>query len=134
MSKIPAITPHRATFFRVLLAAALLAISFLATTSLAIPVAEDMNDKINHVIAFFLLALLVDLSFPAWSFLTKVLVLIAYGLSLEAVQAYLPYRSCSLFDLGADAVGLALYGICQPALRYVPFLGKGPEESARENP
>jgi len=134
MSKIPAITRHRAMLFRVLLAAALLAISFLATTSLTIPVAEDMNDKINHVIAFFLLALLVDLSFPAWSFRTKVLVLIAYGLSIEVAQAYLPYRSCSLFDLGADAGGLALYGICQPALRYVPFLGKGPEESARENP
>ena len=134
MSKIPAITRHRAAFFRILLAAALLAISFLATTSLAIPVAENMNDKINHVIAFFLLALLVDLSFPAWSFRTKVLVLIAYGLSIEVVQAYLPYRSCSLFDLGADAGGLALYGICQPALRYVPFLGKRPEEHARENP
>jgi len=134
MSKIPAITRHRAAFFRILLAAALLAISFLATTSLAIPVAENMNDKINHVIAFFLLALLVDLSFPVWSFRTKVFVLIAYGLSIEVVQAYLPYRSCSLFDLGADAGGLALYGICQPALRYVPFLGKRPEEHARENP
>jgi VanZ family protein len=134
MLKIPVITRHRATFFRVLLAAALLAISFLTTTSHTLPVAGDINDKVGHVIAFFLLALLVDLSFPAWSFRTKVLVLIAYGLSIEVAQAYLPYRSCSLFDLGADAGGLALYGICQPALRYVPFLGKGPEEHARENP
>jgi VanZ family protein len=80
------------------------------------------------------LALLVDRSFPAWTFRTKVLVLIAYGLSIEITQAYLPYRSCSLFDLGADAVGLAFYGICQPALGYFPVLRKGPEETSREAP
>ena len=124
MPKFPAFDRDRAMLFRILLVAALLAISFLATTSLTIPVAEDMNDKVNHVTAFFLLALLTDFSFPAWTFRTKVLVLIAYGLSIEIAQAYLPYRSCSLFDLGADAAGLVLYGIFQPALRYVPFLGK----------
>jgi VanZ family protein len=126
MMPIPTIARDRTMLFRVLLFVALLAISFLATTRLTIPVVQDMNDKLNHAIAFFMLALLVDLSFPAWTFRTKALVLIAYGLSIEIMQAYLPYRSCSLFDLGADAVGLALYGVCQPALRYVPFLGKRP--------
>lgn len=126
MSKIPTIARDRTLVFRVLLVVALLAISFLATTRFTIPVTQEMNDKLNHALAFFMLALLVDLSFPAWTFRSKVLVLIAYGLSIEIMQAYLPYRSCSLFDLGADAVGLALYGICQPALRYVPFLGKRP--------
>jgi VanZ family protein len=125
MPKFPALDRDRATLFRILLAVALLAISFLATTRLTIPVAENMNDKANHVAAFFVLALLVDFSFPAKTFRTKVLGLMAYGLSLEIMQAYFPYRSCSLFDLGADAVGLALYGICQPALRYIPVLGKG---------
>ncbi len=90
-----------------------------------------MNDKAGHLMAFFVLALLVDRSFPAWTFRTKVLVLIVYGLSIEIAQAYLPYRSCSLFDLGADAAGLALYGICQPALRYLPLLGNVPEETNR---
>ena len=123
----------RATLFRVLLAVALLAISLLATTRLSISVAGEMNDKVNHAIAFFMLALLVDRSFPAWTFRTKVVVLLAYGLSIEIAQAYLPYRSCSLFDLGADAGGLVLYGICQPALSYLPFLGKGPEKTGREN-
>ena len=131
MSKIHTIARDRATLFRVLLVVALLAIFFLATTRLKIPVAGDMDDKVNHVIAFFVLALLVDFSFPAWTFRTKVLVLIAYGLSIEITQAYLPYRSCSLFDLGADAGGLALYGICQPALRYLPVLRKGPEDTNR---
>jgi len=131
MSKLHTIARDRATLFRVLLAIALLAIFFLATTRLKIPVAGDMDDKVNHVIAFFVLALLVDFSFPAWTFRTKVLVLIAYGLSIEITQAYLPYRSCSLFDLGADAGGLALYGICQPALRYLPVLRKGLEDTDR---
>jgi VanZ family protein len=132
MSKIHTIIARdRATLFRVLLVVALLAIFFLATTRLSIPVAEDMNDTVGHVIAFFVLALLVDLSFPAWTFRTKVVVLIVYGLSIEIAQAYLPYRSCSLFDLGADAGGLALYGICQPALRYCSFFGKGLEGNNR---
>jgi len=129
----PVVSRDHAWLFRVLLAAALLAISFLATTRLTIPVAREMNDKVNHGAAFFLLALLVDHSFPAWKFRTKVLVLIAYGLSIELTQAYLPYRSCSLFDLGADAVGLVFYGICLPALSYLPGLGKGPGEKNREN-
>ena len=125
---------ERTTLIRVLLIAALLAISFLATTQRTIPVAGEMNDKVNHVLAFFVLALLIDLSFPAWTFRTKVVMLIGYGLSIEIVQSYLPYRSCSLFDLGADAIGLALYGICQPALDYVPFIRKGPDEKSTENP
>ena len=113
MSKFPAITRKRAALFRILLAAALLAVFCLATTRLDVPVSRALNDKANHALAFFVLALLVDFSFPAWTFRTKVLVLIAYGLSIEITQAYLPYRSCSLFDLGADAVGVGLYGICQ---------------------
>ena len=134
MSKIHTIARDRTTLLRVLLAVALLSISFLATTRLSVPVARDMNDKVNHVLAFSALALLVDLSFPAWTFRTTVLVLLAYGLSIEITQAYLPYRSCSLFDLGADAGGLALYGICQPALRYFPVLRKRPEDTGGENP
>jgi VanZ family protein len=127
MSRNPTLAFDRVLLSRVLLVVALFAISFLATTRLTIPVAGDMNDKVSHVLAFFVLALLVDHSFPLWTFRTKVLVLIAYGLSIEITQAYLPYRSCSVFDLGADACGLALYGICQPALRYLPVLRKGPD-------
>lgn len=134
MSKMRIIAARdRVTLFRVLLAIALLAISFLATTR-TIAAAGDISDKVNHAFAFFVLALLVDRSFPAWTFRTKVLVLITYGLSLEIAQAYLPYRSCSLFDLGADAGGLALYGICQPALRYLPLLRNVPGEAGREEP
>ncbi len=132
MSMPPVVSRDRVWLYRVLLAAALLTISFLATTRLAIPVAREMNDKVSHALAFFLLALLVDYSFLAWKFRTKALVLIAYGLSLELTQAYLPYRSCSLLDLGADAVGLAFYGICSPALGYLPGLGKDPGRLTRK--
>jgi VanZ family protein len=134
MSKSHTITCERTLLIRGLLIAAVLATSFLATTQRTIPLAGEMNDKVNHVLAFFTLALLIDHSFPAWTFRTKALLLIAYGISIEIAQSYLPYRSCSLFDLGADAVGLALYGICQPALGHLPFLRKGPEEKDRENP
>ena len=68
------------------------------------------------MMAFFILALLIDHAFPVWKFRTKALVLIAYGLFIESTQAWLPYRSCSLLDLGADAGGLILYGICRSAI------------------
>lgn len=125
MSKIQTLVRDRVILFRVLLVIALLVIFFLATTRLSIPVARSINDKVNHMLAFFVLALLVDLSFPAWTLRTKVLLLIAYGLSIEITQAYLPYRTCSLFDLGADAIGLALYGICQPVIAYFPLFRRG---------
>jgi len=90
MPTFPAKACDRSTLFRVLLVAALLTISFLALTRLTIPVATCMNDKVNHVTAFFVLALLVDHAFPAWAFRTTVLALFAYGLSLEIAQAISP--------------------------------------------
>ena len=108
---------------RSLLLTAIVSIGYLATTSRHIPVVEDVNDKINHCAAFFTLALLLDFSFPATRYgLSKALPLLGYGLSIEVVQYFLPYRSCSFFDLSADAAGLFLYWIMIPVFKRLPFL------------
>ncbi len=108
--------------YRLLLTAALIVISFLATTSSSVPVVEDINDKVEHGIAFYALALLADFSFPRTDFgRAKALSLIVYGLGIETIQYFLPYRTFSLFDLGADAAGLFAYGISIPALRQLPL-------------
>jgi VanZ family protein len=108
---------------RLLLIAALVAIFALATTRFSLPVGQDMNDKAGHLLAFFALALLVDFSWPATGFRArKVLSLLGYGLAIEVVQYFLPYRSFSLLDLGADAAGLFLYGMTVPLLKNLfPF-------------
>ncbi len=120
--------------FRFLLATTFIAISYLATTSASIPGVEDVNDKIEHAFAFFTLALLADFSWPESDFgPRKILFLLGYGLAIEITQYFLPSRDCSLFDLGADAVGLCVYWMAIPLLKNIRPLslrwkgGNGPD-------
>jgi VanZ family protein len=106
--------------YRLMLAAALLAITYLATTSRQIPILENVDDKIIHVAAFYVLGLLADVSWPASGFrLPKALALLGYGLAVEIMQYFLPHRTFSLFDLGADAVGLLIYATSVPLLKNI---------------
>ncbi len=109
--------------FRLALLATVIVVTYLATTPLKYPVVEDINDKVNHFLAFYVLALLVDFSFPKDGFgVTKTLALLGYGLLIEVIQYFLPYRSSSLYDLAADGAGLFVYWFSLPALRHVPLL------------
>lgn len=124
---------QHALIYRVILAITLGAISFLATTDIQLPVAEDISDKINHAVAFFTLALLVDFSWPKSGFRAlKVLSLLGYGLAIEIIQYVLPHRSFSLFDLGADGVGMFLYGLSVPLLKNLYPLSKRFETGGEE--
>lgn len=111
------------TCFRAVLCAALVVITHLATTSVNYPVISGINDKLNHIMAFYLLALLTDFSFPNSKLnLAKIISLLVYGFSIECVQYYLPYRTFSLLDFGADAMGLMAYGMSVPVLKHIPLL------------
>lgn len=109
--------------FRLALAAALVVITYLATTQLDYPAIGNINDKVSHILAFYVLALLGDFSFPEHKFDPgKILLLLAYGLFIEIIQYFLPYRTFSLLDLLADAIGLVLYSLSIPVLRGTPLL------------
>jgi len=109
--------------FRLALVAALVVVTHLATTQMNYPVVENMNDKVDHILAFYVLGFLADFSFPGKRFgLSKVLPILGYGLLIEVIQYFLPYRSFSLYDLAADAAGLAVYWLSLPALKHVPLL------------
>jgi VanZ family protein len=109
--------------FRLALVAALAVVMHLATTQMNYPVVENMNDKVNHILAFYVLGFLADFSFPRKKFgLSKVLSLLGFGLLIEVIQYFLPYRSFSLYDLAADAAGLAVYWASLPALKHLPLL------------
>ncbi len=111
--------------YRVLLVMAAIIIISLATTSREIPIVEDINDRVNHIFAFYVLALLLDFSFPASAFrATKVLSLLGYALAIESIQYFLSYRTFSLFDLGADAFALVVYRLSLPYLRLLPLFRK----------
>ena len=96
---------------RLALALCLASIAMLAFAPLSIDPGTG-NDKINHILAFGVLAALVDGSFPGpgpgqgWA---KWFSLLGYGLLIEAVQFFLPFREASGWDLLADAAGIGLY-------------------------
>jgi VanZ family protein len=109
--------------FRLSLLAALIGILYLATTPQPYPVLDPINDKFKHLLAFYVLGLLIDFSFPDKTFCTaKIVSILGYALLIEAIQYFLPYRTASVLDLAADALGLVLYAASIPMLRHVPVL------------
>jgi VanZ family protein len=111
--------------YRVLLIMAAIIIIYVAATPRKISVVGNINDKVSHIISFYVLALLLDFSFPTSAFReTKVLSLIGYAVTIEIVQHFLSYRTFSLIDLGADAFALVVYRLSLPYLRLVPLFRK----------
>ena len=111
-------------FFRLVLTAAVIAITYLATTRQELPLAKEISDKANHVLAFYVLAFLVDYSFPEKGLgIGKIAALLAYGVLIEIAQSFLPNRTPSLIDLLADGVGITLYKLFMPVLKYIPVFG-----------
>ena len=123
------------TTFRFLLSAAVVVISYLSFAQIESEAIESVNDKIWHALGFLALALLVDLSWPYVSFsVRKFLPLLGYGLAIEIVQYFLPYRTFSLLDLAADGAGILGYLAVSPLVRMSGL--KGPtasRETSRKN-
>jgi len=108
--------------FRLLLAGTLLFISWQATirNGIALPLAN--SDKELHFLAFCTLAVLLDFAFPKSRFgWFKILALIGYGILIEVVQSFFPYRSTELADVFADIVGIFAYAVTIPLLRRFTF-------------
>lgn len=93
--------------WRVALMISVIAVIYLATTSQAYPVPASGNDKANHFIAFLELTLLAFLAWPGARLLYVVPPMLLFGLLIEFIQSFLPYREFSLMDVVADASGVA---------------------------
>ena len=106
---------------RLVLAFTVAFISWQATIQNVIELPPLMNnDKILHYCAFGVLAFLLDYAFPRSRFgFAKIMVLILYGLGIEYVQSFLPYRSASAGDLYADILGICTYAFFIPLLKYL---------------
>ncbi len=69
-----------------------------------------LSDKFYHTIAFLILSCLAGTSFPkTGSSFYQPVVLLLYGIVIEVVQYFLPYRSFSIADMVADAGGIFVY-------------------------
>lgn len=97
---------------------AIVVISVLAFSSQLPEITTRLSDKINHALAFFTLALLLDQTAHRIPLLRGlILPLLGYGFFIELVQGQLGYREMSLLDVGADSVGLLLYVSLQSSFR-----------------
>lgn len=85
-----------------------LAILYLATTSDPYPIPSAPSDKLNHILAFIQLTVVIRLGWPELSRPWVALGVMGYGLSIELIQSQLPYRDFSLLDLLADGAGIAI--------------------------
>jgi VanZ family protein len=113
---------NQVNVFRIALVFVLMAILILAMLPNQSLGMDKLNDKLNHIVAFFTCALLVDFSFPETEFgFKKIIALLGYGLLIEIIQWFLVYRSSSLFDLAADAIGLLCYGLSLPLIKQLPI-------------
>ena len=96
---------------RILLVISILVISFLATSETNPTSQNFIDDKLLHFLCFAYLTLIFKLTqFIQQDFWLYVIVL-AYGILIEIVQMFLPYRSFELLDIFADSMGILCSGL-----------------------
>ena len=88
------------------------------------------GDKVGHLVLVGTLSLLCNLAIPSppcaglWRFITLTTLVLLVLLSLEELaQAFIPTRTCDLFDWLADLAGLALGQMAATGLHTTPRTG-----------
>jgi len=69
----------------------------------------NVSDKVLHLVAFFVLSLLVQIAYPRLGLRAILFCLACFGLGIELVQAYLPHRSFELNDWFVDLLGTVIH-------------------------
>ncbi|OED44321.1 hypothetical protein ACH42_07875 [Endozoicomonas sp. (ex Bugula neritina AB1)] len=83
----------------------------------------NWNDKIQHILAFATITLLIDAAWPTMPLnYQKILAIISYGFLIEILQSFTEDRSASFADIVADAGGIFLYWLSIPFLQKLPVL------------
>jgi VanZ family protein len=83
------------------------------------------NDKLNHFSAFLALTFLMNQAFQGRQDLWKITWLGFYGILIEIIQAFLPYREFSTLDFAADMVGVSLFLVLRTIFRKYVSAGRG---------
>jgi len=87
---------------------AITVIMALAVTPQGVKLARHMSDKLNHFAAFLVLSYLGDRAYEK-PFVSIGICLVLFGLFIEAIQFFLPYRKFSPLDMLANICGILLY-------------------------
>ena len=92
--------------FRFILLASLVIISTLATQEIDLESKNTFNDKLLHFLCFFYLTIISWLAKLLDKELLLYVIVLGYGILIEIVQMYLPYRSFEFLDIFADMTGI----------------------------
>ena len=107
-----------AVLFRAVFFLLLAVISVLALTPDTGAVPTLGWDKLNHLAAFFTLAVFFQLAFPrSPGMIMKLSALFLFGVGIEVVQSFHPLRDASMLDLLANTLGLLLFLLVLPILK-----------------
>jgi VanZ family protein len=87
----------------------LLFATYMAFTPISLAITPSMSDKKLHMMAFTYLSAALWWAYPRWgaSYFAAA-TLVAYGIFIEVVQAFIPNRTASLADLLADGIGIGI--------------------------
>lgn len=89
-----------------------------------------LNDKVAHAITFFGLTLCFSRGLPVLYGPTALLGLAAFGMLIELIQYFIPWRSFSIADWFADLAGILLYhGLHLIRTRTVKIIRPAEQES-----
>jgi VanZ family protein len=102
--------------FSLLFGVLIVVITWLAVTPLSVPQVDvDYGDKVNHVAAF---AVLYVVGYKSWNSTSYLFVgLIFYGVLIEIIQSFIPFRYASAEDVVADVAGIAIGHLAVYVLR-----------------
>ena len=100
--------------YKIVFFATLAVIEYLATATVGVESVTLGWDKLNHVVAFAVLYVLISFSFKKLGTVYRVLLLFAFGLQIEIVQSFLPPREFSTFDVVADMAGIVVGIVLYP--------------------
>ena len=66
------------------------------------------SDKVNHILAFIVFAVLFEYVYRLNKIHISIITGLVFGVFIEFVQYFLPYRSCDFFDVLADISGILI--------------------------
>ncbi|MCZ2355644.1 MAG: VanZ family protein [Bacteroidia bacterium] len=84
-----------------------LIITVLATWPISLPEIPG-GDKTNHIMAFAVMIVLIKQAWPKGHWMLHLLCCFLYGILIEVMQSFLPFRVASIGDIIADIVGILI--------------------------
>ena len=91
---------------RLILLISIIMISILSVQEIQAEASFNLNDKLLHFGCFLYLTIISWLSRIIYKELWLYVIVLAYGILIEIIQIYIPYRSFEFLDIFADFLGI----------------------------